>query len=73
MIDVKALIKKICDYNVINDDEDLIDNGVLDSYALIELLGTLEDQGVTLVLTRIDRTKLRTIKGIEALILEARR
>ena len=35
---------------------------------LIELFSTLEDNGIVLYPTRIDRDKLRTVKGIEELV-----
>lgn len=42
----------------------------MDSYTFIELFSRLEDYGVFLQPTRIDRSKLRSIKGIELLIDE---
>lgn len=69
MIDVPKLLYEICeDQAVYEKDIDLIDSGLLDSYAFIELFSRLEDYGIILQPTRIDRTKLRTIKGIEELI-----
>ncbi len=68
-IDVKKLL-----YEIIEDDKvydtniDLIESGLLDSYAFIELFSRLEDYGIKLEPTRIDRTKLKSIKGIEELI-----
>lgn len=47
-----------------------LQSGLLDSYALIQLLSKLEDSGIELHPTRIDRTKLRTVKGIVELIEE---
>ena len=46
----------------------MIESGLLDSYAFIELFTALEDYGIEIQPTRIDRSKLRTIKGIEELI-----
>ena len=69
MIDVKKLLYEICeDEKVYEDNIDLIDSGLLDSYALMLLFSTLEDYGITLQPTRIDRSKLRSVKGIEELI-----
>lgn len=68
-IDLKKLLYEICeDESVYDDDIDLIDSGLLDSYAFIELFSRLEDLGVNIQPTRIDRNLLRTIKGIEKLI-----
>ena len=71
MIDVKELLYEICeDKLVYEDDIDLIDSGLLDSYAFIELFSKLEDYGIEIQPTRIDRNKLRTVKGIEEIIKE---
>ena len=69
MIDVKKLLYEICeDKRVYEDNIDLIESGLLDSYAFIELFSRLEDKGIVLHPTRIDRSKLRTVQGIEELI-----
>ena len=69
MIDVKKLLYEICeDENVYNPDFDLIESGLLDSFAMIELFARLEDEGIEIQPTRIDREKLRTPKGIEELV-----
>ena len=71
MIDVPKLLYEICeDENVFNENIDLIEEGILDSYAFIELFSKLEDYGINIQPTRIDRNKLRTVKGIEELISE---
>ncbi len=69
MIDVKQLLYEICeDEAVFDKDIDLIDSGLLDSYAFIELFSKLEDYNINIYPTQIDRNKLRTIAGIEELI-----
>ncbi len=69
MIDVKKILYEICeDENVYNPDFDLIESGLLDSFAMIELFARLEDEGIEIQPTRIDREKLRTPKGIEELV-----
>ena len=69
MIDVKKLLYEICeDKRVYDDGIDLIESGILDSYVFIELFSRLEDEGIILHPTRIDRSKLRTVRGIEELI-----
>lgn len=71
MIDISNLLYEICeDKNVYNKDFDLINSGLLDSYAFIELFSKLEDLGITIQPTRIDREQLRTPKAIENLIKE---
>jgi len=68
-INVKDLLYEICeDDSVYNDDIDLIESGLLDSYAFIELFSKLEDYGINIQPTRIDRSMLKNVKGIEQLI-----
>ena len=72
MSDVKNLLYTVCgDRAVYQDGIDLIDSGLLDSLAVIELFNALEDEGIELQPTRMDRTKLRTVAGIEELIAQA--
>ena len=71
MIDIYEILYSICeDDNVYNKDFDLIDSGLLDSYAFIELFSILEDNGILIQPTRIDRELLRTPGSIEKLIKE---
>ena len=69
MIDIAQLLYEICeDEQVLNPEFDLIDSGVLDSFLFIELFSRLDDLGIELQPTRIDREQLRTVKSIEKLI-----
>lgn len=71
MIDVQKMLYEICeDDNVYNPDYDLVENGLLDSYAFIELFSMLEDEGIEIYPTQIDRSRLRTSKSIEDLVKE---
>lgn len=71
-------MKKICDLlyeicgdkRVYNPDCELIESGLLDSYAIIELFSRLEDEGIEINPARIDRSLLKTPAGIEKLIEE---
>ncbi|MBQ7123703.1 MAG: hypothetical protein IJO01_03720 [Oscillospiraceae bacterium] len=73
MTDIKELLYEICDDDRVFDDEiDLVESGLLDSYATIELLSRIEEEGTEIQITRIDRELLRTVKGIEKLIEEAK-
>lgn len=73
MTDVKNLLYEICeDERVFEDDIDLEEAGILDSYATIELLARLEDEGIEIQITQIDRNLLHSAKGIEKLIAEAK-
>lgn len=71
MIDIEKLLYEIIeDDRIFNKDIDLVESGLLDSYAFIELLSRLEDMGINIQPTRIDRNKLRSIEGIRELIKE---
>ena len=70
-IDVKKLLYEICEDELVYDESiDLVESGLLDSFAFIELFSKLEDLGIVIQPTRIDRNLLRTVKGIEKLIKE---
>lgn len=72
MTDVYQLLYEICeDKRVFEPGIDLVEAGLMDSYAMIELFSYLEDQGIEIQPTRIDRSLLRTAKGIETLIQKA--
>lgn len=71
MINVEDILYEICDdINVYKKDIDLVESGLLDSYAFIELFTRLEDEGIYLQPTRVDRNKLRSVSGIRELISE---
>ena len=71
MIDVCELLFSICeDENVYNKDFDLIESGILDSFAFIELFSKLEDLGFEIYPTRMDRELLRTPRSIEELLVK---
>ena len=73
MIDVKKILYEICeDEKVFEEGTDLFETGILDSYATIELLCRLEEEGTEIQITQIDRNLLRTVKGIETLVAKAR-
>lgn len=56
------------DKNVFDPSYDLIESGALDSLAFIELFSALEDEGIELQPTRVDRSELRTPASIASLI-----
>lgn len=71
MINISDLLYEICeDKNVYNPDFDLIESEVFDSFAFIEFFSKLEDNGIIIQPTRIDRNLLRTPRTIELLIKE---
>lgn len=70
-LNVAQILFSLCeDEAVFTPGLDLIESGLLDSLALIELFAVLEDHGIELQPTRIDRSKLHTVEGIAALIAE---
>lgn len=72
MTDIREILYEICeDEKVFEEGTDLFETGILDSYATIELLCRLEEEGVEIQITQIDRNLLRTVKGIETLVAEA--
>ena len=67
--DIKEFLFEICsDERVYDDSTDLVESGLLDSYAFIELFYKLEEYGIELQPTRIDRNNLASVKGIEKMI-----
>lgn len=69
--DICRLLYEICeDEAVLSPDCELIESGLLDSYAMIELFTRLEDEGIELQPTRIDRTRLKTPRSLAELLRE---
>ena len=66
----KLLYEIIGDEAVLEPDCELLESGLLDSLALIELVNLLEEEGVTLHLTRIDRQRLKTTGSITELVTD---
>jgi acyl carrier protein len=72
LIDIEELLFEICEDPRVRDSEtDLFETGIMDSYAMIELFSRLEEEGIELHMTRIDRSLLRTPAGIRKLIENA--
>lgn len=68
-INIPKLLYEICEDEAVFEKEiDLIESGLLDSFAFIELFSRLEDYGIVIQPTRIDRSQLRTVEGIEKLV-----
>lgn len=71
MINISDLLYEICeDENVYNPDFDLIESEIFDSYTFIEFFSKLEDNGIIIQPTRIDRSLLKTPRTIEKLVNE---
>ena len=71
-IDINELLYTFCEDTKVYDDEcDLIAEGILDSLAVMSLFAYLEDEGIELQITQIDRSRLRTPASIKELVKEA--
>lgn len=71
MVNVKEIICEVCNLpDDVADDYDLFANEKLDSYAFIELFTILEEEGIELQPTRIDKVRLKTPASIQALVDE---
>lgn len=69
MIDIKKLLYEICEDEIVfKSDIDLIESGLLDSYAFIELFARLEDYDIKINPARVDRNCLKTVSSIEKMI-----
>lgn len=68
LTDIYALLFELCgDKRVFDPNCELIESGLLDSYAMIELFSRLEDDGIELNPARIDKSLLSTPSGIQKL------
>lgn len=71
MIDIGGLLFQLFeDERVFDPDFDLVESGLMDSLGFIQLLELLEDMGVEIAPTRVDRSRLRTPGGIAGLVKE---
>lgn len=65
------ILYEICgDNRVYNPDCELVESGLLDSYAVIELFSRLEDEGIEINPARVDRSLLKNPAGIAKLVEE---
>jgi len=69
MINISELLYSLCENKeVYNPDCELIESGILDSFAIMELFSMLEDEGIIIYPTRIDKSLLKTPAGIIKLV-----
>ena len=69
MITVSDLLDENCEDELVYEpDCELIESGLLDSYAMIELFSALEDAGLYLPPPRIDRSPLKPPAAIQKLV-----
>ncbi len=68
---IKEILVEVCaSTEVLEDGIDLIDSGLLDSLAFIDLLSALELLGIEIQPTQVDRNRFRTVEGICSLVRE---
>ena len=69
---VRTLLVQACGtQRVLEPGADLLEEELLDSLAMIELLEGLEDHGIVIQPTQVPRDSFRTLEGILALVERA--
>lgn len=69
--EISKILYEVCgDDSVFDPECELLDSGLLDSFAMIELLSILEDNGITIHPTRTDRSRFKTPRSISELTRE---
>lgn len=69
MINVKSFIEESIGITI-KETDDLIESGILDSLAIINLLSYLEDMGLDVSITRIDKKIFRNINSLQEYVNE---
>ena len=68
---IRDLLVRVCGTEEALDESiDLIDNGILDSLAFIELLTELDFEGISIQPTQVDRNRFRNVNSIIELVKE---
>ena len=70
--EIRGILIKVCGEGADADGLDLIESGLMDSLAIIELLNELEDIGIEIQPTEVDRNAFATFSGILAIAESAR-
>lgn len=69
--EISKILYEVCgDDSVFDPECELLDSGLLDSFAMIELLSILEDNGITIHPTRTDRSCFKNPRSISELTRE---
>lgn len=69
---IRELLVQVCGTrDALRPGADLLEEGILDSLAMIDLLEGLEDLGIQIQPTRVPRDSFRTVEGILALCRQA--
>ena len=68
---IRDLLVRVCGTEEALDESiDLIDSGILDSLAFIELLTELDFEGISIQPTQVDRNRFRNVNSIIELVKE---
>jgi len=68
---IRNLLVHVCGTEEALDESiDLIDSGILDSLAFIELLTELDFEGISIQPTQVDRNRFRNVNSIIELVKE---
>ena len=68
---IRNLLVRVCGTEEALDESiDLIDSGILDSLAFIELLTELDFEGISIQPTQVDRNRFRDVNSIIELVKE---
>lgn len=68
---IRNLLVRVCGTeDALDESIDLIDSGILDSLAFIELLTELDFEGISIQPTQVDRNRFRNINSIIELVKE---
>lgn len=68
---IRNLLVRVCGTeDALDESIDLIDSGILDSLAFIELLTELDFEGISIQPTQVDRNRFRDVNSIIELVKE---
>lgn len=68
---IRDLLVRVCGTEEALDESiDLIDSGILDSLAFIDLLTELDFEGISIQPTQVDRNRFRNVNSIIELVKE---
>ncbi len=68
---IRNLLVRVCGTeDALDESIDLIDSGILDSLAFIELLTELDFEGISIQPTQVDRNRFRSVNSIIELVKE---
>lgn len=66
--EIAEILSDVCGGGRISPDDELLDSGLLDSLAFIRLLDELEERGIEIIPTRVDKSCFSSARAIAKLI-----